>query len=122
MLGLRRWMLYGSVLTALLISLALASGCESTGEVALDDQDNGARVELEQGQTMAITLSSNPSTGYSWAQKEGQADDVLAPIGEPTFESRSSLVGAGGTETLCFRADRPGETTLELIYVTIYVR
>ena len=65
---------------------------------------------------MAITLDSNPTTGFSWAQSEDQPGDVLVPIGEPEFKSKSNLVGSGGTETLRFRADRPGETTLTLAY------
>jgi inhibitor of cysteine peptidase len=71
---------------------------------------------LEQGQTLAITLDSNPSTGYGWAQDNAQASDVLVQIGEPEFKSGSNRLGAGGTETLRFRADRPGETTLTLVY------
>ena len=116
MQALRQWMLYGSILAALFMSLALASGCRSPDEIAIDEQDDGTRVELEQGQILAITLSANLSTGYSWAPKESQESDLLVLTGEPTFASRSNLLGAEGTATLRFRADRPGETTLELIH------
>lgn len=114
--GLKQRMWYGSILMALLVSLALTAGCGSKGEIAIGEKETGTRVELDQGQTLSITLSSNPSTGYSWAQDEGQSGDVLVLIGEPEFKSQSNLLGSGGTETLRFRADRPGEATLELVY------
>jgi inhibitor of cysteine peptidase len=114
--GLKQRMWHGGILVALFVSLALIAGCGSKDEIAIGEKENGTRVELEQGQTLAITLGSNPSTGYSWAPDEGPSGDVLILIGEPEFKSQSNLVGASGTEALRFRADRVGETTLKLNY------
>ena len=112
---LKQWLVYGGILMLVIASLAL-SGCGSPKEIALDEKDDGTQIELEQGQTLAITLNSNPTTGYSWAPNEGQTGDVLVLIGKPEYKSKSNLIGGGGTETLRFRADRPGTTTLELVY------
>ena len=109
-----RWTVYGGILV-LALAMTLTAGCGSR-EVALDDRDNGKQIELEQGQTLAITVESNPTTGYSWAQQEGEPDDILVMLGEPEYKSKSALIGGGGTETLRFRAERPGTTTLQLIY------
>ena len=109
-----RWMAYGGILV-LVLALTLTAGCGSR-EVALDDRDNRKQIELKQGQTLAITLESNPSTGFSWTQQDDQPGDVLVLVGEPEYRSKSTLPGGGGTETLRFRAERPGTTTLQLIY------
>jgi inhibitor of cysteine peptidase len=98
------------------LTWSVLAGCGSAREVRAGGQDNGTQIELEQGQTLAITLDSNPTTGFSWVQDNAQGSDVLVQIGEPEFNSRSNRLGSGGTETLRFRADRPGETTLTLTY------
>jgi len=110
-----RWMATGGILVLVLSALTLTAGCGSR-EVQLDDGDNGKQIELEEGQTLAITVESNPSTGYSWARQDDPPDDVLVLVGEPEYRAKSTLPGGGGTETLRFRAERPGTTTLELIY------
>jgi inhibitor of cysteine peptidase len=92
------------------------TGCGSSREIALGAEDDGTSIELEQGQTLAITLESNPTTGYGWARDPTQTDDVLVQVGEPEYKSKSNLIGGGGAETLRFRAEAPGETTLSLVY------
>jgi inhibitor of cysteine peptidase len=88
-------------------------------EILVEKKDNGSRVELKKGQTLVVTLESNPSTGYSWEVAEGMGT-VLQQQGEAEFQPAKTgdqpLVGAGGSETLRFDVAAAGETTLKLVY------
>ncbi len=84
-------------------------------EIALGDQDNGRKIEVQQGQILAISLASNPTTGYSW-QPADLDESILEPVGEAQFQAQSNLVGASGIETLRFKAGGAGTTALKLVY------
>jgi inhibitor of cysteine peptidase len=99
----------------MLFIVALAAGCGRSEEIALDADDNGRQIEAKKGQVLAVTLESNPTTGYQWEWVPSQ-EDVLQQVGEAEFQPRSDLVGAPGTQTLRFKAVKAGQTTLELVY------
>ncbi len=86
----------------------------AAGEVVLTADDNGRAVELRQGQRLVVRLASNPTTGYSWAPVD--LDASLLEAEEPLFQADSELLGAGGTESLGFRALEQGQATLTLAY------
>lgn len=101
----------------LLVAVVLAafSGCATKTALALEAKDNGRQIELEIGQTLAISLEGNPSTGYTWEMVESE-DSILRQVGEIEFEAESDLVGAPGTQTLRFQAVESGQTELKLVY------
>jgi inhibitor of cysteine peptidase len=126
-------MLKAGYVVALLSALVLVIGCassdgvdvEQSGEardmpdmVVLSEADSGSQVKLSPGQTLEVTLESNPTTGYGWEVSEVDGA-VLAQVGEAEFQQASTegkeLVGVGGTETFRFNAAN-GETTLSLVY------
>ena len=97
--------------------LAVAAACGPTpGVVTLRTEANGTSVTLQPGQTLKVTLPSNPSTGYSW--QIASLPECLESAGESEFESEAEegVVGAGGTETLTFEAVEAGDAMLELEY------
>ncbi|MBN1484241.1 MAG: protease inhibitor I42 family protein [Chloroflexia bacterium] len=108
----------GKVVVLLAVSL-LAAGCGSAQEVRVGAGDNGELVELEVGQTLVVTLASNPSTGYSWQVVKAGAS-VLEQQGEAEYESSDTRdpppPGSGGTETFRFEAKSAGQAELELVY------
>lgn len=88
--------------------------------LSLDDSANGTTQQLTVGKVMAITLESNPSTGYGWFATSSNPD-VVAQIGdaqyqEPQSSSSTPVMGAAGTETLAFQAFKAGSATLTLDY------
>jgi predicted secreted protein len=102
------------------IDLTLATETSSATTVqVLTEMDNGKTIELSTGQTLKITLTSNPSTGYSWEKVSGE-ETVIKPIGEPAFVSDpnpSGAVGVGGKTTFTLEAaEMSDETTLKLVY------
>lgn len=101
-----------------LIALSAASACSPPprpGPVALDASDAGHEVRLGSGQTLDISLASNPTTGYRW-DVEALDGDVLKQVGEADYEPQSKLAGAPGVEILHFEAVGSGRTSLRLIY------
>ena len=101
----------------LLVLSLLLTACGSKA-ATLTEADDGVRIELSPGQTLTITLPSNPTTGYSW--QVAQIDtSLLEQQGQPDYQQSpgsKDLVGAGGAETFRFKALDTGETTLQLAY------
>jgi inhibitor of cysteine peptidase len=117
-----------SCLILALVMLAALVGCgatngEDTGnrsrEVSLGAKDHGGQVDLAVGQTLVLTLESNPTTGYRWEVVEAE-QSVLQQKGEVEFKVDSDLdpppPGTGGVEIFRYAAVGAGETRLELGY------
>ncbi|MBP1632500.1 MAG: inhibitor of cysteine peptidase [Acidobacteria bacterium] len=81
----------------------------------LGAEDDGRRVEVAAGEQITLRLEGNPTTGWAW-QVTAVDPAVLAPAGEPDYESSSDADGAGGTYTFRFEAVAAGETQLVLEY------
>ena len=78
-------------------------------------EDNGGQVTLEVGQTLVLTLASNPTTGYEWEIAE--IDEAI--LKETHHEYKADwpvLIGSGGKEIWRFQAQSSGSTTLSLEY------
>jgi len=96
-------------------ALTAMTACGPAKEVRLGADDDGRQVELEAGQTLAIGLESNPTTGYTWEVAELD-EHILRQVGETEFEPESGAIGAGGVETLRFETVSAGQTALRLVY------
>lgn len=87
--------------------------------VEVDEADDGGQVELVRGQTLVVTLESNPTTGYCWEVVE-EPGSILKQMGEAEFKPSDTdeppLVGAGGWEIFRFRAVSTGQMSLQLVY------
>jgi inhibitor of cysteine peptidase len=82
----------------------------------LTNVDNGKPVALKVGESLAITLDSNPSTGYSW-QVSRLKRAILHQQGEPQYTPPAQpMPGAGGQHIFQFVAVGVGRTTLTLVY------
>ena len=103
----------------LILSALIFTGCGPAKEVKLDASANGSQVELQKGQTLVITLKSNPTTGFRWEMVEAE-ESILRQMGEPEFKVSDPREppppGTGGWETWRFEAMSPGQTALELVY------
>lgn len=107
-----------TVLMALMLVLALFSGCGSRDHL-VTASDNESEIRLKTGEALVIRLESNPTTGYSWQVLEID-NTVLGQDGDPEFKvppGNEGSVGAGGEETIRFRTLGPGKTTLTLGYM-----
>jgi inhibitor of cysteine peptidase len=79
-----------------------------------------APATLTVGDTLAITLPANPSTGYSWGVATAPDAAVLAGPGDPTYAPDNTggapMPGAGGKATFRLVAVGAGSTRVVLTY------
>jgi predicted secreted protein len=82
-----------------------------------DEASSGTPIVLARGQTMAMILEANVTTGYRWEVTPGFAP-TLSQIGTADYTARATppVVGAPGDMTFRFRADVPGTTSLTFAY------
>jgi inhibitor of cysteine peptidase len=108
------WTNRAVVLSLTLVSLMFIA-CGSLNVIELNADDDATEIEMEVEQEVLVSLEANPTTGYIWAV-DSDVDSSLWLVGEIEFESESNLAGAGGMQTLQFKALAPGEGDLTLIY------
>jgi predicted secreted protein len=107
----------GFILAAV-IGVALASG-GGTGATTVSAADSGSTIELAVGETLTVTLESNPTTGFSWALAANSDEAVLQEVDHEYVADASAetpLAGAGGVENWTFKALAKGETTISMEY------
>lgn len=79
--------------------------------------DPAAPVAVREGQTFALTLRSNPTTGYIWQLAEPLNERIIRFTGNEYRSDKTGLMGAGGREIWTFKAVGSGETRINLKYV-----
>lgn len=76
-------------------------------------------VSVTVGDTVAVVLPANPSTGFQWEVATTPDVRVLAAAGDQTYTpstGRSPMPGAGGTASFRFLAVAGGTTGITLVY------
>lgn len=69
------------------------------------------------GTPVALTLDASPSTGYQWMVSGLPQGLLLIPGGyQPSAKCKPKMVGCGGEQTFYLLAEKPGISTLKLIY------
>lgn len=110
----------GAVVGCWAVALA-AAGCGSSGDpavVQLTEADDGSTISMDVGETLVVTLESNPSTGYVWDVVD-PLPVQLEPAGEPELlpAEDEDLVGAPGSQEFTFDVVAGGSGRLRLVYV-----
>ncbi len=74
---------------------------------------------MRRGETVALRLPGNPTTGYTWAVDE--VDKKILELMDSSY-SRSSpeRIGSGGWRTLTFKAIAAGTTPVRLKYWRVW--
>lgn len=83
--------------------------------VALTAAENGSSVAIENGDTLAVMLPANPTTGYSWQVVDNDGA-ILAQTSDPVTLPHSTALGAGGVQLFTFQGVAPGTMTLQMVY------
>lgn len=100
-------------------SLVLLAACAQTPDpiVSLEEQDD-CPLTLVKGQTLLLSLPSNPTTGFRW-QVRDPAAGVLRSLGPEVYNadrSQDMVVGNGGQSVWRYKAEKPGTGRLLLTY------
>ncbi|MCI7420840.1 MAG: protease inhibitor I42 family protein [Alphaproteobacteria bacterium] len=101
----------------ILFAAALLCGCHNT--LTLTQEESGKTVILSAGETAAIQLPENPTTGYSWEFfPEPENQNVIGNIKEEYTQDKAEagMVGVGGTKTYSFVAKQSGNITIKGYY------
>ena len=75
--------------------------------------DPGTTIRVEAGESFAIGLAGNPTTGYTW---QPDVDSQHLELLGQEFEPGGEGVGAGGKEIFRFRALAAGDTEIAFAY------
>ena len=103
----------------LLLGILLLSGfaCSSgPKEVYVDASYSGEEVTLAVGDSLIVTLESNPTTGFMWSLEENSDESVLQEAGQEFEPSPTPAAGAGGEEVWTFNALSEGTSTISMEY------
>ncbi len=106
------------VLAISLFLLSIMAGCQSGTKTFFTADDNGESINLKLNETIKIKLESNPTTGYSW-NLSNQSDTAIISLISSDFETSTTdkdIAGAGGYDTITFKAIGEGNTTIILTY------
>ena len=102
-----------------LASLLITGCANQPATISAGIDQSGQTIRMQVGQELAVTLPSNPSTGYRW-EVETIDESVLLHQGEPEYQALGStgtaMPSEGGTETYRFEAVGWGQTPLRLFY------
>ncbi len=109
---MKSWMLAGIALGC--FSLFLGCDDSSADPLVVSQSQNGGTVALAKGETLAVELAGNPTTGYEWTI--AQFDAAFLRLVDSSYSADSSAIGSGGTYAFRFEALQAGATTLGLVY------
>jgi inhibitor of cysteine peptidase len=99
-----------------IIVIILVNACTSNKPVILSASDKGKQINLKVGEQIVISLTGNPSTGYSWEAIDLDTT-MLEQVGDSVFQSNNpDMIGSDGILTMTFKALQGGTTTLTLVY------
>src|SRR5258708_27399898 len=84
----------------------------SATEVIATEVSNGKTIAVAKGDSLVISLESNPSTGYVW--QVGKNDNAILKLaGQPAFHpSTDRMLGASGRQLFKFEATSAGSDAL----------
>lgn len=99
------------------LSLLMLGACASTPPSSLSvSDDRVCPLSLNVGQTLIVSLPSNPATGYRWQLREASSE-LLKSLGPEVFSTQdSNLIGGEGLSTWRFMALEAGQGQLLLAY------
>ena len=75
--------------------------------------DPAATIHVAAGETFALALPGNPSTGYIW---QASVDPHYLELSSQEFEPEGTGVGAGGYEVFLLRALAAGHSEIACEY------
>jgi predicted secreted protein len=103
-----------SMVTLMVLGAGATPCLAAPGEVSVDGSASGTHIRIAPGDTLKITLSSNPSTGFSWAFATDNELGVLQFVGH-TLEP-PNILGGSRKDIWTFSSGNAGTAHLSLEY------
>ena len=109
-------------LVAVLLGLVACNTRTATLEITCDDfteyQHFTWEVRVNRGDSVVVTLCSNPTTGYRWSESAQVSDVAVLRQTDHEYDPAEdkNIVGGAGKEVWTFKALDPGTTTVSMEY------
>lgn len=81
-------------------------------EITLTEAQNGGTFTVRLGDSIVITLSENPSSGFRWSADS--LDETLLALDGHDYHPGGAGVGSGGTVVWRLHGKKEGQTRLAL--------
>lgn len=109
---------FGVALAALFsVALFACSGAPApSAPKQVDESYSGKQVEIAAGDTLAVILVSNPSTGFKWELAMPTDNSVVKMVDNKYEAAATSLAGASGKEVWTFKAAGKGTSAIRMEY------
>ncbi|GEM_PF-724273 len=101
---------YALVVLALFVVLA---GGAAAARLSFGESDNGKTVSAFPGDTIVLSLSENPSTGYRWVM---ETSGCIALVASSYTPSGTGRIGAPGTRVWRFMVNGTGPGEISAVY------
>lgn len=101
-----------------LLGLTLLGACAQQPPRSVElDAESECPQRLRVGQSLTLTLPSNPTTGYRWLL-QNPASGILRSLGPEVYSDpqEAGIVGSAGLSTWRFQASAAGDGQLVLVY------
>ncbi|MCD5995140.1 protease inhibitor I42 family protein [Pseudomonas sp. CDFA 602] len=99
------------------LSLALLAACAQTPKnIVSIDSKSDCPLTLSTGQTLILTLPSNPTTGFRWLT-QNPAQGILRSLGPEVYATEGKeVIGSGGQSVWRYKAADKGTGHLMMVY------
>jgi inhibitor of cysteine peptidase len=85
------------------------------GHLVVNEEQNKATVQVNQGSLITVKLAENPTTGYSWNLTTSSGLRVTNDTYVPLYFT-GKMVGSGGTHIWDISADARGSQQIQAVY------
>lgn len=86
--------------------------------IKLTARDSGKTISVLEGQQITISLTGNPTTGFTW--NDATKSNVVKLSGKIEHRVDGPALGAAGESTATFVAVKPGKATIVLEYKRVF--
>ncbi len=104
----------------LLLSACFFGACASgsaVGDVVATHGDASQLILARAGTRLALSLPSNPSTGFQWQHTVVDGVESVAIASTRSKSGDSGLLGGSGTEEVVLAARKPGSARIQSLYL-----
>lgn len=112
---------WGMVVMTVLAIVAIAGvACTASADnsvpAVVNVTESGKQITLSPGDSLVVTLDSNPSTGFAWTISEITDEAIIDDVSNAFVGADTGMMGAGGREVWTFEAGDKGTSTIEMWY------
>lgn len=100
------------------LSFSLLAACaQHPKQIVTLEEQGDCPLTLKTGQTLMLTLPSNPTTGFRW-QVQNSAQSILRSLGPEVYNNPEdkNLVGSAGQSVWRYQAASVGNGRLTMVY------